>query len=71
MSKASKGRRLPGRPTSLNHLKGDEDVTVLRLLLERLPKLAKDVEALARSAIGDVSFEDVADEVEGPIVEPG
>ena len=67
MSKGKQRSAAPRKTDSLNRLKGDEAVTVLRLLLERHPEMAKDVEALARSVIGDVSIEDVADEVEGAL----
>ncbi len=48
-------------------LPNKESPTVLRLFLERRPELRKETEALAKSVIGDVSIEDVADAVEGEI----
>ncbi|MBI2998469.1 MAG: hypothetical protein HYY46_08455 [Deltaproteobacteria bacterium] len=52
---------------ALDRLKGDEAAQVLRALLEKRPALAKEVEALAESVIGDVSVEDVADAVEDAV----
>lgn len=51
----------------LDRLKADETAVVLRLLLEKHPDLRKEVEALAKSVIGDVSVEDIADEVEDAV----
>ena len=64
MSKRKEGSAAPRKTDSLNRLKGDEAATVLRLLVKGHHELAKEVESLAKSAIGDVSMEDVADEVE-------
>jgi hypothetical protein len=52
---------------ALDRLSGEEAATLLRVLLERHPELAKEVEALAGSVIGDVSVEDVADAVEDEV----
>lgn len=51
----------------LDNLKPDEAATVLRVFLEKHPDLRKEVEALVKSIIGDVSIEDVADEVEDAV----
>ena len=67
MSKRKQRSAVPKKTGSLDRLKGDEAATVLRALLERHPEMAKEVEALAKSVIGDVSVEDVADEVEDAV----
>ena len=64
MGKRKQRSAAPRKTDSLDRLKGDEAATVLRLLLKGHPELAKEVEALAKSVIGDVSIEDVADDVE-------
>jgi hypothetical protein len=64
MGKRKQKSATPRKTDSLDRLKGDEAAAVLRLLLKEHPELAKEVEALAKSVIGDVSIEDVADEVE-------
>jgi hypothetical protein len=64
MSKGKKRSTAPKKLGSLDGLKGDEAATVLRLLLENRPDLKKEVEALAKSVIGDVSVEEVASAVE-------
>jgi hypothetical protein len=51
----------------MDHLTGDEAVTVVRLLLEKRPDLKKELEALTNSVIGDVSIEDIADAVEDEV----
>lgn len=67
MSKSK--RRVPAskKPRALDNLKADEAAALLRVLLERHPDLAKEVEDLASSVIGDVSIEDVADAVEDAV----
>ena len=67
MSKRKQKSAAPRKTGSLDRLQGDEAAAVLRLLLKGHPELAKEVEALAKSVIGDVSIEDVADEVEGAL----
>ncbi len=67
MSKGKKRSAARKKTGSLDGLKGDEAATVLRLLLENRLDLKKDVEALAKSVIGDVSIEDVADAVEDEV----
>ena len=52
---------------TLDRLTGDEAATVLRLLLHQRPDVKKDVEVLAKSVIGDVSVEEVADGVEAAV----
>ncbi len=52
---------------TLDRLKGDEAAALLRVLLERHPNLATEVEDLAASVIGDVSIEDIADTVEDEV----
>jgi hypothetical protein len=64
MGKRMQKSAAPRKTDSLDRLKGHEAATVLRLLLKGHPELAKEVESLAKSVIGDVSIEDVADEVE-------
>jgi hypothetical protein len=51
----------------LDNLKPDEAATLLRVFLEKHPELTKEVEALAKSVIGDVSIEEVADTVEDEV----
>jgi hypothetical protein len=64
-------RRLRGAASNkigaLDRLTGDEALSLLRLLLERHRELAKEVEALAGLVIGDVSVEDVADEIKNSV----
>jgi hypothetical protein len=57
----------PKKKGTLDRLSGDEAATVLRLLLKRHPELAKEISALAGSVIGDVSIEEVADNVEDEV----
>ncbi len=52
---------------TLDRLRGDEAAALLRVLLERHPNLATEVEDLAASVIGDVSIEDIADAVENDV----
>ena len=67
MRKGKKRSAVPKKTGNLDQLKGEEEATVLRLLLEKRPDLRKDVEAAAKSVIGDVSVEDVADAVEDAV----
>ncbi len=67
MAKRKKQVAAPKKKGTLDQLTADEAATVLRLLLENRPDLKKDVEALAKSVIGDVSVEDVADAVEDEV----
>jgi hypothetical protein len=67
MSKRKRRVAAPKKKGPLDQLTGEEAATVLRLFLERHPELWKETEALAKSVIGDVSIEDVADAVEGEI----
>jgi hypothetical protein len=67
MSKRKQRSPAPRKTDSLDRLKGDEAGAVLRLLLKGHPELAKEIESLAKSVIGDVSIEDVAEEVEGAL----
>ncbi len=64
MSKRKPRGAASDKKGALDRLTRDEPATVLRLLLERRPGLRKEVEALAKSVLGDISIEDVADEVE-------
>jgi len=64
---AKRKRSSPKKSRALDRLKGDEAARVLRALIEKRPALAKKVEALAESVIGDVSVEDVADAVEDAV----
>jgi hypothetical protein len=67
MAKRKKGPAVSKKTDSLDRLKGDEAVAVLRLLLEKRPDLRKEVQAAAKSVLGGVSVEQVADEVEGAL----
>ncbi len=67
MGKPKRTTSAPKKISALDRLNGDEAATVLRLLLKRHPDLTKEIEALAKSVIGDISIEDVADEVEGAV----
>jgi hypothetical protein len=67
MSKRKRRVAAPKKKGPLDQLTGEEAATVLRLFLERHPELWKETESLAKSVIGDVSIEDVADAVEGEI----
>jgi len=67
MRKGKKRSAAPRKTGSLDRLKGEEAATVLRLLLEKRPDLRKDVEAAAKSVIGGVSVEDVANAVEDAV----
>lgn len=67
MSKRKRAASPSKKAHALDNLKPEEAVAVLRVLLERHPDLAKEVEDLAGSVIGDVSIEDVADEVEDAV----
>jgi hypothetical protein len=67
MAKRKKQLAAPKKKETLDQVTADEAVTVLRLLLKKHPDLTKEVEALAKSVIGDVSIEDVADEVEDAV----
>ncbi len=64
MSKRKRAVPASKKAHALDNLKQDEVATLLRLLLERHSELAKEVEALAKSVLGDVSIEEIADEVE-------
>ena len=67
MSKRKQRSATPKKRSTLDRLKGDEAAALLRVLLERHPNLATEVEDLAASIIGDVSIEDVADAVEDDV----
>ena len=67
MSKRKQRSATPKKKSTLDRLKGDEAAALLRVLLERHPNLATEVEDLAASIIGDVSIEDVADAVEDDV----
>ncbi len=67
MSKRRPRGAASNKKGALDRLTGDEAATVLRFFLERHPKLTKEVEALAKSVLGDVSIEDIADQVEDAV----
>ncbi len=67
MAKRKKQVAAPKRKGTLDQVTADEAATVLRVLLKKHPDLTKEVEALAKSVIGDVSIEGVADEVEDAV----
>jgi len=52
---------------ALARLKGEETAALLRTLLRKHPELTGEIEALAGSVIGDVSIEDIAQEVEDAV----
>lgn len=60
---ADRSREVP----ALDRLKGDEAARLLRAILDRHPELAEELRNLASSELGDVSIEDVADEVEAAV----
>ena len=49
----------------IDRLSGDEAKAVIRRLLDESPDLLADVERHARAILGDISFEAIADDVEG------
>ena len=57
----------PEVSAALARLKGEEAAALLRTLLKKHPELAGEVEALAGSVIGDVSTEDIAQDVEDAV----
>jgi hypothetical protein len=67
VSKGKQRSTAPKKKSTLDRLKGDEAAALLRVLLERHPNLATEVEDLAASVIGDVSIEDAADAVENGV----
>ena len=67
MSKRRPRGAASNKKGALDRLTGDKAATVLRFFLERHPKLTKEVEALAKSVLGDVSIEDIADQVEDAV----
>jgi hypothetical protein len=60
---AKQARTVP----ALDRLKGDEATRLLHALLGRHPELADELQELASSELGDVSIEEVADEVEAAV----
>ncbi|MBI1893327.1 MAG: hypothetical protein HYS14_04375 [Candidatus Rokubacteria bacterium] len=54
----------------LDHLKPDEAAEVLRRLLAAHPDLADEAERTARSVLGEVTFEEIANEVEDAVRAP-
>jgi hypothetical protein len=65
MVKRKPGRRVrKRRPSPLEKLRPTESDEVLRALLKAHPKLRKEAEEIARSLISEVSFDEVAGEVE-------
>lgn len=54
----------------LDHLKPDEAAEVLRRLLAAHPDLADEAERTARSILGEVTFEEIADEVKDAVRAP-
>ncbi|MBN1420699.1 MAG: hypothetical protein JXP34_18145 [Planctomycetes bacterium] len=65
MAKKAAGRRPKKRkPSALDRLEPGEAQGVLEAILKEHPHLRERAEEIARSVIGDVSFEDVAGEVE-------
>ncbi len=67
MSKQKQRGAASKKKGPLDRLTGDEAATVLRLLWEERPELRKEVERLAKSVLGGVSVEDVADVVEDAV----
>jgi hypothetical protein len=59
--------QVPDASASLARLKGEEAAALLRTLLRKHPELTEEVEVLAGSVIGDVSIEDIAQEVEDAV----
>ena len=51
----------------LGNLKADEALDVLHHLLETHPNLKKEAESVARSLLGEVNFEEIADEVQAAV----
>lgn len=60
-------RRPPHRTRSIEHLNGEESRQVLKSLLQAHPELAGEAEGRARTALGAVTAEGVADEVYGSL----
>ncbi len=67
MSKRKQRSAAPRKTDSLDRLKEGEAATVLRLLLKGRPELAKEVEALAKSVIGEVTIDEIANAVNDEI----
>src|SRR5574341_371280 len=67
MGRFKRTTAVPKKTITLDRLTGDEAATVLRLLLEKRPDVRKEVEGLAKSVIGEVSVEDVANTVEAKV----
>lgn len=67
MGRFKRTTAVPKKTITLDRLTGDEAATVLRLLLEKRPDVRKEVEGLAKSVIGEVSVEDVANTAEAKV----
>lgn len=67
MSKRKPRRAAAKKKGNLDRLTGDEAATVLRLLWEERPELRKEVKKLAKTVLGGVSVEGVADAVEDAV----
>ena len=65
--KSGGGRR--GKSNLIDRLESAEAAAVLQRLLARHPELREEVEALARAVLGEVSLLDIADEVEGALLQ--
>jgi hypothetical protein len=64
MGKAKEAQR---KGPILDRLKPEEAQDVLRRILATLPDIRAEVEKIARSLLGEVSFETIADEVEDAV----
>ena len=53
-----------GKRSVLGNLKAEEALDVLHRLLATHPNLKKEAESIARSLLGEVNFEEIADEVQ-------
>ena len=62
-----KAKDAKGKRSVLGDLKADEGLDVLRRLLTSHPDLVVEAENIARSLLGEVSFETVANEVEDAV----
>jgi hypothetical protein len=67
MSKHKQRSATPKKQSALDRLKGEEAAALLRVLLERHPNLATEIEDLAAYVIGEVSIEEIADTVEDEV----
>lgn len=71
MVRVNDKKRSAKKGSVLDRLKPEEAQAVLRRLLAAHPTLAAEAEQIARSLLGEVTFEAVADEVEEAVRAPG